>query len=883
MGVYDKAEPLFIQVLELWKKLLGEQHQNYSTTLNNLAALYYNMGQYEKAIPIYKQAIEIDRKVLGEKNPSYANSLNNLATAYVSLAQFEKAEPLYKQAIEITGKALGTENPDYASRLSNMAYFYRSIGQYKRAEELYTQAMEITKKVFGTEHPDYALALNNLARVYTELQQDEKAEQYIKQSMEIWKKTKGEDNPLYALSLDKLAFFYSSQGKYEQAEPLYKQALEIRKKVLSENNPDYAESLNNLAMLYRSTRQYETALIYEKQAIETRRRTLGEDHPAYAASLKNMAGLYAAMDKYETALDYQNRGMTAEQRKIRSIFPYLTENERQIYLDTLLNSQDLLLSICLQNKTNPVFCKMALDWVLKRKGIILSTLLEDRERFRLTQNAETRDIMDKLKIVQSRLAKLVYAGPDNKGAEAFKTECDNLRSEAESLEKSLSTISASYAGNLNSKDADTSSVSTALSKGSALLEMARCSVYNFKAIRKEPKWKDDRIICLILLPGQKSPILIDVGNADAIGKAVSKFRTAIEHRQGEAESGRIVYNLVWAKIDPYLTGINYVFISPDSDLNLLPFACLPVDKHSYLCEKYVINTIASGRDLLRKPIITETRPDFVAFADPEFGNSTEPGYLIAAAQSTPQFRSIIAGRGILNNIKIAPLPATRREALSTKAMFIKKGINTKVYLGANATEKNLKSIYRPGYLLLSTHGYFLSDSSWVRERNQTTGTNGVSESVKVALALQNPMHRSGLVFAGAQKALSGGQIPDGEDDGLLTAEEVVTMDLEGTKLVTLSACKTGLGEVRCGEGVMGLRRAFVMAGCNSLVMSLWNVPDKLTQLQMNSFYSKYLKYNDPVRALAQAQRDMLATLKSQKKPSNPYYWAAFVVTSLIGK
>jgi CHAT domain-containing protein len=145
------------------------------------------------------------------------------------------------------------------------------------------------------------------------------------------------------------------------------------------------------------------------------------------------------------------------------------------------------------------------------------------------------------------------------------------------------------------------------------------------------------------------------------------------------------------------------------------------------------------------------------------------------------------------------------------------------------------------------------------------------------------MHRSGLVFAGAQKALSGGQIPDGEDDGLLTAEEVVTMDLEGTKLVTLSACKTGLGEVRCGEGVMGLRRAFVMAGCNSLVMSLWNVPDKLTQLQMNSFYSKYLKYNDPVRALAQAQRDMLATLKSQKKPSNPYYWAAFVVTSLIGK
>jgi CHAT domain-containing protein len=338
---------------------------------------------------------------------------------------------------------------------------------------------------------------------------------------------------------------------------------------------------------------------------------------------------------------------------------------------------------------------------------------------------------------------------------------------------------------------------------------------------------------------------------------------------------------VWSKIEPNLNGVDYVFLSPDGDMNLLSFASLPCKDGSYLGEKYVFNTIASGRDLLRKPIDAGGKPEFVVFADPEFSSASQTRNVVAALPGGEVFRSAFADRGIFGGVNLPALPGTREEANAAAALFKTSGIDAKAFFGADATETAVKSVSKPGYLLLATHGFFLQDPSWTRERKDTSGFGGDQGPVKVSLALENPMHRSGLAFAGAQRAIKGDAIPEGEDDGLLTAEEVVTMDIEGTKLVNLSACETGLGEVRRGEGVMGLRRAFVMAGCNALVMSLWNVPDKSTQELMNSFYQQYLKTGDPVRSLAEAQRSMLKTRRANAQPTNPYYWGAFAVTSVV--
>src|ERR1700693_6288129 len=296
-GHYEKAEPLYKQALEIRKRVLGEDHPDYAMSLNNLAGLYYHMGQYEKAEPLLRQALEIRKRVLGEDHPDYALSLNNLGSLYENMGQYEKAEPLRRQSLEIRKRVLGEAHPLYAMSLNNLASLYEDMGQYEKAEPLYKQALEIQKRV--KDLPDYAMSLNNLASVYVHMGQYENAEPLYMQALEIRKRVLGEDHPDYATSLNNLAELYEDMGQYEKAEPLYKQALEIQKRVSGEDHPDYATSLNNLASLYEDMGQYEKAEPLVRQSLEIRKRVLGEDHLDYATSLNNLAELYYHKGQYE--------------------------------------------------------------------------------------------------------------------------------------------------------------------------------------------------------------------------------------------------------------------------------------------------------------------------------------------------------------------------------------------------------------------------------------------------------------------------------------------------------------------------------------------------------------------------------------------------------
>ena len=195
-------------------------------------------------------------------------------------------------------------------------------------------------------------------------------------------------------------------------------------------------------------------------------------------------------------------------------------------------------------------------------------------------------------------------------------------------------------------------------------------------------------------------------------------------------------------------------------------------------------------------------------------------------------------------------------------------------LGEQALDPRVKAASSPAILHLSTHGFFLECRPLEPDDSPSAGMvrlgeGGIGRTARLAAA-ENPLLRAGLALAGAQTWLNGGTLPDEAGDGLLTAEDVTGMDLTGTELVVLSACDTGLGEIRTGEGVFGLRRAFAIAGARTLVMSLWKVDDEVTHKLMAGFYRHLLAGAGRAEALRQAQMEI------RDDHPHPCYWAGFI-------
>jgi CHAT domain-containing protein len=301
-----------------------------------------------------------------------------------------------------------------------------------------------------------------------------------------------------------------------------------------------------------------------------------------------------------------------------------------------------------------------------------------------------------------------------------------------------------------------------------------------------------------------------------------------------------------------------LLISPDGELNLIPFEALVDERGRYLVENHSIAYLTSGRDLLRMEVPRESRNRPVVFADPLFG---EPQPAISSPSgsttliSLARQRSVTTG-GDLSTVYFAPLAGTAEEARSIKTLFPEAEVLT----GQQATKAALKRVEAPRVLHIATHGFFLDTGD---SANAPTGTRAISAKVDI----KNPLLRSGLALAGANLNRNG------SDGGILTALEASNLNLWGTKVVTLSACETGVGEVKNFEGVYGLRRAFFLAGAETLLMSLWPVSDRVTRETMTAFYTGLKEGLGRGEALRQAQ---LAMLK-RKDRQHPFYWASFIL------
>ncbi len=295
-----------------------------------------------------------------------------------------------------------------------------------------------------------------------------------------------------------------------------------------------------------------------------------------------------------------------------------------------------------------------------------------------------------------------------------------------------------------------------------------------------------------------------------------------------------------APVRPLLGEATHLLLSPDGQLNLVPFAALVDEQNHYLVETYTLTHLTTGRDLLRLQTVAPSRQPPVVLANPNYDTADPSGAPSITAsprpQDNPPGRRVADRSGDIAELRFGPLPGTAREVQAIAPLLPDTAI---ILTEAAATENALKQVQAPSILHIATHGFFLDDVEFVPPGSP----RGEIELVSAApgsfaadgerpTSTENPLLRSGLALAGFNRRDSGGE------DGVFTALEAAGLDLRGTRLVVLSACETGVGDVANGEGVYGLRRAFAIAGAESQLMSLWKVDDEGTADLMAQYYDR---------------------------------------------
>ena len=864
MGDYTKAESYYQQALEIRKKALGTEHPDVGTSLNNLGILYMDLGDYAKAEPFCLQALEIWKKALGSGHPNVANSLSNLGVLYITMGDYTKAEPYYLQALEIRKKTLGPEHPDVATSFYNLGGLFDNMGDYAKAEPYYQQALKIREKALGTEHPDVGTSLNSLGFLYWNMGDYAKAEPYYQQALKIYEKALGPDHPVVGDAFNNLGALYLNMGDYAKTEPYYQQALEIRKKALGPEHPDVAASLNNLGNLYSNIGDYTKAEPNQQQALEIRKKALGPEHPYVATPLGNLGILYRGQrNQIRAKYDY-NQFAELNRNLIRRYFPALSEQGREAFLKKGAEDREGLLSFWSEEGMKmPELLGELWNHQLFYKGLLLNTSARWKQRIKSSGDKKLVQRFFDWENLQHKISKLFTSTDSTERA-----GLDSLVDKAEKLEKELSQRSENFALSEERKVRTWQEVQQALKPGEAAIEMVRFRHFGIAKVvtdTSDPKKPTYRVkgltdtvgyAALILTKTSTQPDLVILPNGnDLEGKWHKYYRNSVRLQQKDAES----YKQYWQPIARKLKGIKKVWFSPDGVYHKLNLGTLQnPSTGKYLMDELEIALLGSTKDLLKNyPEESENRLACLV-GNPEF----QPGQTAVAGKSRsgPELSYYFKPDP---NLEVAALPGTQQEIDGVAGILSKQGWEVQEYAGAEASEEKVKDSYKPRVMLLSTHGFFRSDS--------TPGSN--------------PLLRSGLLLSGAAKTLREGRSGEGED-GILTAYEAMNLNLDNTELVVLSACETGLGEIKNGEGVYGLQRAFQVAGARNLIMSLWKVDDAVTKDLMLAFFRNWLGEGTGELQFAPKGPDALRTsfrkaqLEIRKKHPEPYYWGGFV---LLGK
>ena len=861
-GNSPQAESLFREVVLRCKDKYGSSGTNYASALNNLAVLYYNTGNYKLAEKYFVEALDIYKNNPDAGSIQAGVCVNNLGALYYDMGNFEIAAGLLGDAQKTLENEWQQNHPAYAIVLNNQASAeileeYYASPENKNNERLLNSGKIFLKadSVFGVNcqipHPDGNVIRSNFAMWYSLSGNARKSVQMM------YDQTFESNTSLKVVAMmNKMSFqgripFREDQDAHSILEPLM---IPVKIK-LSDQLVNSSMEMNSSGDSEVSTRLLMELVLGKANNLK---KAVGPYHPAYAEALKSLMAIYASVDNARAEEELTLEYIDVINHKTLQDFSFLSESEKELYYHTRLPDMHAFLAYSLSRKRkNPMITCSAYNNILLNKGLMLKSSTAMRLAILSSNDPVLLKEYNEWIALQKEISTL-YATPVEMRAKDVST----LEKRANLLEKSLVKRSQDFSDYRKGLQITWEDVRNNLKPDEAAIEFA-----DFKSRKKDGG--DGVIYCaLVVRPDSQYPEMVrlfDEKELEAIiGKTGGNNINYINNIYGTADrQDDRLYKLIWQPVEEYLGGIKNVYISPSGLLHKISFPAMGDGMNLYLCDKYRIQVKGSTGNTSGQNLFTSGNDlSALVFGGIQYGSDNE-------------------GLQAWNYLE-----GTKEEGDAVDRILEKANARVSYLTANNATETFLKQ-NAPNYnvLHIATHGFSFSDPNEVRfeensrqvEYEPVTFRGAVKGlGVNRFVNSENPLMRSGLVLAGANDIWAAPEMEENvegalaAEDGVLTAQEITQLDMRKNDLVVLSACETGLGEIKGNEGVYGLQRALKMAGVKYIITSLWQIPDRETVEFMETFYDKLLKIKTIRGAFSETQSGM-------RRKYDPYYWAAFVL------
>ncbi len=829
LGRRDEALADYKRCIDLRTRLFPAGHPERGGALMDEGNLLYAMGRYVEAESLIPGLLHELRVSEGEEGENTLTWLGNLGMLQYKNGKYGEAEITLLEVMRRSGPLYGTTEPPYILALNNLAGLYMSMGRYKEAEDRYLEVLRADSVRAIHDSRRNIVIVNNLAHLYKKTGRWDDAERYYLHALDLHRLQGTDSSQSAATVMNNLAMLYMEAGRYRDAEPLFTRSRDIDRALLGPGHPSYANDLNNLGSWnWRMGNTTEAERLY-REAMNIRREILGDKNPDFVTYLGNLAMLYTAMNRLEEAEPLHLRMVRTLLEFLEMNFPALSEKEKTDYAARLRHNLNSFNAFAVRRiATRPGIAADMYDLQLAIKGILFRNTRRVRER--ILASSDTALIASFRRWEQMKLQTVGLLRLRQRAREQLGLNVDSILQACNRAERTLCLASEEFKDVYGQDRPDWTRIRDRLRLGEAAIEILRYEVY-------DTAWTERvAYAALICTPDcRDAPILVHIPDAEKLEDyLLSYYRSCMRKDARDV----VLYRRFWAPLDQALKGIDRVYLSGDGVYYLINPLTLPHPGGGFLLDSLDIRLVTSTADIATLQSNTRSEKTALLLGFPAYGNGST----------------------------IPPLPGTKDEVQMIAALLRADGYHCRELLGRDASEDTLLKAAHPGILHIATHGYFVD-----RNRGSSNDASMIPGGYTDDDVQRFPLLRSGLLLAGASTA-SAPQLPASSgSDGVLTASEAMHLDLQSTRLVVLSACNTGLGTVRIGEGVYGLQRAMLVAGAQAVLMSLWPVSDRATTVLMTAFYERYLASGDVDAAYRSAQQQI------RKQWNTPTIWGAFVL------
>ncbi len=835
----EKAGTYYREALNNADQTNSKSNLTYLKALYGMAKFFYKTQQFTQAEPLYLSALPLFGSLNQQHTIRYFESLSALGNIYLQKGEYSKAETYLTEAANTIKAVKGTDNTEYASTLNNLSVVYSILTDYDKAEKSYNELLKTKEKLSGKRSLDYAASLANRGALYFTMNRDQDAEADLTEALSVYERSSAKGSPAHATTLNNLGVLYKSGKQYGKSRDAFREALAIREMNPGKESAAYATSLHNMGVLYDDAGEHDQALLYLKEAKDLRLKLFGPAHPDYIASLDELGMNSLFLEKYSAAMPFFLESVTANLRFIKQNFPGMSEKEKSgfvnnhgkyfdhfhIYGAYVSGYRGIGQKAVLPLKESPEINAAWYNTRLATKGLILTSVQKTKTRILGSGDTVLIEKFNHWEQLKNNIAQSYTLSLEERKQKNI--DLQKLTEQADQIEKELSLRSEQFKKVFDPAPVTWTEIQARLKKGEAAVELIRI-----------PLFEDTIYAALLITPELSAPQAVLLTNGLELEKKYFRYyQNCIRFKILDEVS----YSVYWKPIAARLKSLgtfNKVYLSSDGIYNQLnPATLFNPETNKYLGEETELYLLSTTKELIDVPFTSLNKKKAILIGNPDFRLDNSSNAPVNKDQEiTRSYKGTF----------FADLPGTDQEIQSINSTLTAFGWKTQIFSRREAGEEKVKEIRFPSLVHIATHGFFQG----FNQRDLTAS-----------------MLASGVAFAGAnaQKEYKS------KEDGVLTAFEAMNLPLDSTELVVLSACETGLGEVKTGEGVYGIQRGLRVAGAKTIVMSLWKVDDTATQELMSTFYKEWIATGSKHLAFSKAQMAM------KKKYVHPYYWGAFVM------